>query len=49
MADPVKFEFSRPTTPRVINVEYTSPLVCIVAYAFVPDTGAGVSGGMSEL
>lgn len=49
MADPVKFEFARPTAPRVVNIEYLSPLVCAVAYAFVPGTGGGASGGVSEL
>lgn len=48
MSDPVKFEFSRPSTPRVINVEYVSPPVCIVAYGFVPGTG-GDSVGVFEL
>lgn len=48
MADPVKFEFSRPSTPRVVGVEYVSPLVCAVAYAFI-GTGGSVSGGVSEL
>lgn len=48
MSDPTKFEFARPTTPRVIDIEYTSPLVCAVAYAYVPGTGPG-SAGVSEL
>jgi hypothetical protein len=43
MADPVKFEFSRPATPRVIDVEYVSPPVCIVCY-YVPGTGGGATG-----
>jgi len=45
MSDPVKFEFSRPLTPRVVEIEYISPPVCAVAY---PAT-SGETNGVSEL
>jgi hypothetical protein len=43
--EPVKFEFSRPMTPRVIDIEYISPPVCLIAY---PGT-SGETNGVSQL
>lgn len=47
MADPTKFEFCRPMMPRVVGIEYVSPPIVAVQYAFVP--GTSTSGGVSEL
>lgn len=32
MSSPVKFEFTRPFTPRVVDIVYVSPPIVAVAY-----------------
>lgn len=43
MSESVKFQFARPFTPRVVEIEYVSPPVCQIAYP------SGSGDGVSEL